>query len=119
MIDGFFSMAFTGTQGSGFGVLALHNGVVAGTDVAGSSYDGMYTENPVTHALDFEITMLAPAGVTPVQTGIPLAAPMTVPISGSVPAEELTGDEPKLLRTSLGPVNVLFRKIRDFPATVS
>lgn len=115
VVDGFFSIAFTGNKGTGFGVLALHKGVVAGTDVGGASYDGSYSEDPVTHALNFDIRMNAPAGLTPVQTGIPLAAPATVPIKASILEDELTSERPMLLRTPLGPVNVLFRKIRDFP----
>jgi hypothetical protein len=115
MLDGFFSMAFTGSAGSGFGVIALHNGKVAGSDVAGASYDGSYQEDPDTHVVNFDITMSAPAGLTPVQTGVPLAAPQSIPISMSVSADDLTGDLPTRLRTPLGPVNVLFRKIRDYP----
>ena len=115
MVDGFFSMAFTGTAGTGFGVIALHNGALAGTDVAGASYDGSYSQDPETSVLDFNITMSALAGLTPVQTGIALAAPMTMPIRMSLAARDFTGNRPAVLRTPLGPVNILFRKIRDFP----
>ena len=39
-MDGFFRIAFTGTTGSGFGVLVLHDGVIVGADVAGAIFDG-------------------------------------------------------------------------------
>jgi hypothetical protein len=114
-MDGFFRIAFTGTAGSGFGVLVFHGGVIVGADVAGAIFDGSYTDNSATQALDFQVTMSAPAGVVPVQTGIPLTEPMSLPISGSVPIQNITTETPTLLQTPLGPVNVVFKKLRDFP----
>jgi hypothetical protein len=114
-MEGFFQIAFTGTAGSGFGMLVLQKGVVVGADVAGASYDGSYTENELTGQLDFEITMNAPAGVTPVQTGIPLTSPISLPIKASLLRDDIGTEKPTLVHTPLGPVNVLFKKIRDFP----
>lgn len=113
MIDGFYRMAFTGAAGSGFGMLAFHKGSIAGADVAGSDYQGSYTESETGEA-SFQITMAAPAGVTLVQTGITLAAPVDIPITGTINLEEIMTGKPLLLQTPLGPVNVLFKKIRDF-----
>jgi hypothetical protein len=90
-------------------------GGVAGADVAGASYDGSYTENDLTGQLDFDITMNAPAGITPVQTGIPLASPISLPIKASLLRDDIGTEKPTLAHTPLGPVNVLFKKIRDFP----
>jgi hypothetical protein len=70
MLEGF--LAFTGTAGSGIGILVLHDGSVVGADTGGATYDGSYTENQNPRTLDFAITMSIPAGLTPVQTGIPL-----------------------------------------------
>ena len=74
MIDGFFRIAFTGAAGSGFGILALRDGSIAGADVGGAIYDGTYSENAATAEVDIKVTMAAPAGVTPVQTGVPCGA---------------------------------------------
>ncbi|MGC2659930.1 MAG: hypothetical protein WA324_18385 [Bryobacteraceae bacterium] len=115
MIDGFYRIAFTGTAGSGFGLLAFQSGVIAGADTAGGIFDGSYTAQPDTGAIDFRINMNLPAGITPVQTGIPLAAPLTMPISGSIQVSDIDGDTPTLLQTPLGPVNALFKKVRDLP----
>ena len=60
--NGFFRIAFTGATGSGLGLLVLHNGSVVGADTGGGIYDGSYTENPDTQALEFRITMSIPAG---------------------------------------------------------
>lgn len=115
MLDGFFRIAFTGSAGSGFGLLVLHNGNIAGADVGGATYDGKYTLEPKTNDAIFEVTMTAPAGVIPVQTGIPLAVPATIPITGTLRQEDMETNKPTLVQSALGPVNVLFTKIRDFP----
>jgi hypothetical protein len=114
-MDGFFRIAFTGAAGSGFGMLVLHSGVIVGADVGGATYDGSYTVSSATQALDFQITMNAPAGITPVQTGIALTAPISMPITGSIPQENITSETPTLLETQLGPVNLILKKLRDFP----
>jgi hypothetical protein len=114
MIDGIYSIAFTGRAGSGFGMLALFNSIVAGADIAGAVYDGTYLENTTAGCIDFDVKMMAPAGLAPVQTGEPLTSPMELPIAVSLPAD-LGGEQPVLVRTQLGPVNMVFRKIRDLP----
>jgi hypothetical protein len=114
-MDGFFRIAFTGAAGSGFGMLVLRGGVIVGADVGGAMYDGSYTDNSSTQALDFRVTMTAPAGIIPVQTGIPLTEPVNVPISGSVSLGNITTETPTLFETPLGPVNIIFKKLRDFP----
>ena len=113
--NGFFRIAFTGATGSGLGLLVLHNGSVVGADTGGGIYDGSYTENPDTQALEFRITMSMPAGGMSVQTGIPLATPISVSISTSLQQNEIGSSKPKLVQTPIGPVNVLFAKLRDFP----
>jgi hypothetical protein len=113
-MDGFFRIAFTGSAGSGFGLLVLHNGNIAGADIGGATYDGKYTVDLKTNNAVFDVTMTAPAGVTPVQTGIPLAAPATIPITGTLRQEDMESNKPTLVHSALGPVNVLFTKIRDF-----
>jgi hypothetical protein len=113
MIDGFFRIAFTGVAGSGLGILALRSGSIAGADVGGAIYDGVYTENPATGEININVTMVAPSGTTPVQTGVPLTAPISVPITAVVAEADLNSEKPTLLQSPLGPVNVVFRKIRD------
>lgn len=115
MMEGFFRMAFTGAAGSGFGMIVFHDGSIAGADVGGATYDGSYTDNQKTRTLEFQITMYAPAGMTPVQTGIPIAEPISLPFNGSISQDDLRDEKPTLLHTPLGPVNVLFKKVRDFP----
>lgn len=113
-MNGFYRIAFTGTAGSGFGMLVFYSGKIAGADVAGSTYDGTYTENPTTHEVNYQVIMAAPAGVVPVQTGIPLVVPATIPINGTLRQDDVESGSPLLLQTPLGPVNIIFSKIRDF-----
>jgi len=115
MIDGFFHIAFTGTAGSGFGVLVLREGNIAGVDVAGVVYDGTYKENLESGQIDLHVNVAAPAGVAPVQTGVPVATTVNYPIDATLVLEDLTSDNPILLPTPLGPVNMIIKKIRDFP----
>ena len=60
--------------------------------------------------------MNAPAGVTPVQTGIPLAAPMELKIQDRSHRVILDAGTPVLVETPLGPVNAILKKISDFPS---
>lgn len=118
-MEGFFRIAFTGNAGSGFGVVVLCGGTVAGADVAGTIYDGVYTENPATGELGVQVNVTAPAGVTPVQTGVPLTESVTYPIDATLTSADIANETPVLLRTPLGPVNAIFKKLRDLPETPS
>jgi hypothetical protein len=83
--------------------------------MAGSIYDGTYTENSQTEEIGLQLTMAAPEGVTLVQTGVPLAAPLILPITTTLAQSDIATEKLISLQTSLGPVNVIFKKIRDFP----
>jgi hypothetical protein len=112
MTSGFYSMAYTGAVGTGFGLIAMSRGVIAGADVAGGMYDGTYVEKA--SGIDFKMTMRLPAGIIPVQTGVPLTQPMTLPFDALLPSD-LGAEKPLLLQLPLGPINVIFRKVRDLP----
>jgi hypothetical protein len=115
VIEGFYNIAFTGAKGSGFGNLVISRGTVVGADAAGSTYDGTYTHDPKTKTIKLNVTMSAPAGVSPVQTGVPLTAAMSLPIETSIP-EDFGSGKTILVNTPIGPVNVVFRKLRELPA---
>lgn len=111
MPEGFYSISFTGEAGSGFGILVFSRGVIVGADAAGATYDGTYTEPASGQGFDILVMMRAPAGVRPVQTGIPLTSPAELPIKASLSPQFDSGN-PILLGTPLGPVNIVFKKIR-------
>jgi hypothetical protein len=113
MFSGFFRITFTGAVGSGFGVLVFHDGTIAGADVAGATFDGSYNESAEIDRVNFQVKMSLPAGVAPVQTGIPLPAPIADTISGYFLISNIGSQNPTLLETGLGPVNLLIQKIRN------
>jgi hypothetical protein len=77
----------------------FHKGFVVGADTGGGTYDGSYTENPETRALDLFITLSLPAGAEPVMTGIPLSVAMNLPIRASLRQEDIDSDQPTLVQT--------------------
>jgi len=112
MVDGFYRITFTGLYGSGFGLLVLSNCAVAGADVGGALYDGLYELDESGKEIVVRVTMRAPAGITPVQTGVPLIVPADIPIIVTIPVD-LAGGAPVLVQTPLGKVNIILTKIRD------
>jgi hypothetical protein len=116
MIDGFYRIAFTGEAGSGFGMIAFRHGVIAGADVSGAIYDGEYTETSTTGKIEIRVDVTIPAGGVPVQTGIPVASSVTTKMESTVPIEDILSQQIVLLHSTLGSVNVVYQKIRDFPA---
>jgi hypothetical protein len=87
----------------------FHKGFVVGADTGGGTYDGSYTENPETRALDLFITLSLPAGAEPVMTGIPLSVAMNLPIRASLRQEETAEQNPRpagVLGEAAGPVGV-------------
>lgn len=114
MKEGFYSVAYKGLAGSGFGMLALDTGAVVGADAMGGVYDGSYAFNPATNLVDLEIMAVLPAGLWPVQTGVPLQKPISFPVKVSLP-RAVGVEKSAIAQTPLGPVTVLFRKIRNFP----
>lgn len=110
MNEGFYSVAYTGLSGYGFGVVVLAAGTVVGADAAGGTYDGTYALNTLTGMIDLDVTISAPAGMPLV----PLPAPLKLPIKTTLP-RDLGAQHPVLVETLMGPVNVIFKRIRDFP----
>lgn len=110
---GFYRIAFTGAHGSGLGIIVLQNGIIVGADVGGATYDGSYDSDPVSGLVRINAIMRAPAGLTPVQTGVPLITPADIPIQTTITLNA-PGGTPVLIDTPLGKVNVIFSKIREF-----
>lgn len=98
MYQGFLRIAYTGATGSGLGVFALRDGSLVGADTGGGIYSGSYHENQDTRTVEFAIT-----------------TPVNVPIVASVLQDDIGTEKPTLVETPLGPVNILLKKIADFP----
>lgn len=110
-MNGFYSIYFTGTTGSGFGLLALKDGIITGIDVTGGQFDGEYkvAGEEVTGQLRVSLPPGTisitgqPAGPSGLLMEYPIRLPINLGAGHTIP-----------LRTPFGPINVIVKKLRDF-----
>lgn len=108
-MEGFYAVYYTGVAGLGHAVLVINDGIVTGADVTGGEYDGTYAE--LDGGVSIEVVLTVPAGTTLV-TGQTLPAPYSQTIKAQLPASFGSG-QPVLVQTPLGPVNAIFKKLRN------
>lgn len=114
MQDAFYAIYYTGQQGSGLGLLALKGGMVVGVDAVGGKFDGTYSVDTDKGVLSASIRMTVPANSFLV-TGQPVRnQPYMVDLPIEVPLD-LAGGAPIRLELPIGPLNIRFEKLRDFP----
>jgi uncharacterized membrane-anchored protein YitT (DUF2179 family) len=109
-VEGFYAVFYTGVAGFGHAVLVMKDGIVTGADVVGGIYDGKYAVSG-TEGLSIEVTLTVPAGATLV-TGQTLPAPYSQTIKAELPSHFANG-QPVPVQTPLGPVNAIFKKLRN------
>ena len=114
MINGFFAIYYTGVGGSGIGVIAIRDGVIVGADMTGGRYDGTYSENPGTGNFDAKIRMSYLPGTSLVTGALAGPQPLHLDMTTTLPVD-LGSEKPLRLDTPTGPINVIFRKLREFP----
>lgn len=112
MLDGFYSIFFTGVSGQGFGIIVLKDGILVGADSAGGSYNGHYAIENGKQFLIGEVVLKAPPGIQLVTGAATGSEPASWTIPLSLPADFGNG-QPLPLKTSTGPINIIFRKLRD------
>jgi hypothetical protein len=110
-MDGFYAMYFTGAMGSGNGVLVLREGVIAGADSAGGTYDGKYVAIDDGRFLEGSVTLKIPAGATLVTGAAAGSIPQSFEIPLRIPSN-LGGERPLPISTPTGPVNIIFKRLR-------
>lgn len=111
-MDGFYAVYYTGQTGFGHAVLVLREGKIVGADVTGGVYDGTYTLEQ-NHTVTVDIVLTVPAGTTLV-TGQTLTAPHSQNIKANI-VEAFANGQTVPLNTPMGPVNAIFKKLRDLP----
>lgn len=111
-MEGFYAVYYTGVAGLGHAVLVINEKIVTGADVAGGVYNGSYS---ITEKGEFnvEINFTIPAGTTLV-TGQTLPEEFTQTITTKLNSNFANG-QPVPVNTQLGPVNAVFKKLRDLP----
>jgi hypothetical protein len=116
-MDGIYAMYFTGSVGSGSGLLLLKDGIVAGADSAGGIYDGSYTLEK-TGAVNIKVRLTLPPGASLV-TGVAAGAnSLAMDIPAQLP-ENFGNGQAIALNTPTGPINIIFKKIRGLGACPS
>lgn len=110
-VDGIYSITFRGTADWGMGLLMLQNNAITGADVGGVSYDGTFEETEDSITVDMQLTV--PPGVTLVQGTLPRPEVTKFPLSATIPKRAIDTQEPVLVQMSIGPVNVIFKRLRS------
>lgn len=113
MLNGFYSIYFTGLVGVGFGVIILKDGIIMGVDGAGATYDGNYEIDNTKGFIKGKIILKAPPGLQLVTGASSGSEPGRWEIPLILPSD-LGNEKPLSIKTPTGPINVIFRKLRDF-----
>ncbi len=114
-LKGIYTMNYVGTAGAGFGMIVFRDGIVAGADVVGGTYDGSYGWQDHSASIEGMVNMTVPAGASLV-TGAPASSqPYQVDIPFAVAQANLGAEFPATVRLPTGPVSVVFKKLRDLP----
>ena len=109
-MEGFYAMYYTGIAGVGHAVIVLKDGIVTGADVSGGVYNGKYVPNDGNY--DFEVVLTVAAGSTLV-TGQTLSEPLDQEITATL-SDNFANGQTVSVQSPMGPVNVVFKKLRDF-----
>lgn len=112
-MNGIYAMYFTGVAGSGHAVFVMKAGLIVGADAVGGVLDGTY--NDIGNGnLDVSITLKVPAGTRLVTGATAGREPFAQQITATLP-ENLGDGLPIGVQTPTGPVNVVFKRLRDIP----
>ena len=107
-MQGFYAMYYTGISGVGHAVFVLNDGKITGADSTGGILDGNYQVDG--ERVKIEVTLSVPGGTTLV-TGQTLADTLSQTICAEL-ATSFADGQPVLIQTPMGPVNVIFKKLR-------
>lgn len=110
-MNGIFAMYYTGDSGFGHAIFLAKDGIVSGADVAGCILDGVYSET-LDSQFSFQVKYIAPVGVTLVTGQSVVGEPLSQDISATLPADFANGNYVQI-QMPLGPVNVIFKKLRE------
>jgi hypothetical protein len=111
-MDGIYKLTFRGAADWGIGLLELRDGIVAGADAAGATYDGTYRETD--SDITLELNMNVPPGVALVQGSAPKSKHYSVPFHATIPKQAIDDGTPVYVDLPPGPVNVIVTRLREF-----
>jgi len=110
-VDGIYSITFRGAADWGMGLLLLQNNAITGADVGGALYDGTFTETDDSITANIKLTV--PPGVTLVTGTMPSPEVTEIPFSATIPKRAMDTQEPVLIQMPVGPVNIIFKRLRS------
>tara|TARA_B100000513_G_C11802110_1_gene152326 strand:+ start:57 stop:398 length:342 start_codon:yes stop_codon:yes gene_type:complete len=111
MPEGIYSIYFSAQAGSAFSMIVIMQGVIAGADAAGNTFDGSYDIDPKLSLIEGEIKFLLKKGstsilgITATEKDVEIVVPMRLPV-------DLMSRDFFRVETELGPINLRFVKIR-------
>ena len=112
-MDGIYVVYFTGMASTGYAVFVAKNGVITGADAMGGTLDGTY-EDVGDNSLNISATLTVPP-CTPLVTGMTAGQyPLEQQLTAKLPVN-LGGGGPVGVSIPTGPVNAVFRRLRDIP----
>ena len=112
-MSGIYAVFFTGVAGSGYAVFIMKDGIIAGADATGGVLDGTYTHVD-DGKIEFSITLTVPIGTMLVTGPVTDNNSSSQHISTVLP-ENFGNGNTVAIRTSTGPVNAIFKRLRDVP----
>ncbi|HCR85160.1 MAG TPA: hypothetical protein DIV86_00625 [Alphaproteobacteria bacterium] len=109
-MNGIYAIYYTGAIGSGQGVVIIKDGVISGADVVGGIYDGQYKE--INNQAEGLVSLTLPAGAMLVTGASSGSQPTKFDIPINLPTN-LGNGQPLLIKTPTGPINIIFKRLRD------
>ena len=111
-MEGFYVAYFTGLTGNAVALFVFKDGVIAGADMGGATYDGTFAVTEDGQHVTGNLTFSVANGATLI-TGASSAGPVRTEVPLKLPTNIANGDVQKI-DSPFGPINVRFQKIRSF-----
>ena len=110
-MEGIYAMHYIGSEVSGHAVLVMKDGLVAGADSIGGTLDGTFEEVD-NHNFKISLTFQTPVGSRRMNGGVVERETSTQNFTKILPRNFSNG-YPIGIQTSEGPINVVFKRLRD------
>lgn len=112
-MNGIYAIFYTGSTGSGHAIIVMKNGILAGADAIGGILDGTYADSGDGY-LEVAVSYTAPPGTSLVTGVIAGQRSLLQEINTRLP-QSFSNGKPVLVQTPTGPINVIFKRLRDIP----
>ena len=110
-MEGIYAMHYIGSKVSGHAVLVMKNGLIAGADSIGGTLDGTFEEVD-DHKFKISLTLQMPVGSRLLNGGIVEKENMSQNFTKTL-SENFGNGYPIGIQTSEGPINVVFKRLRE------